>query len=424
MLVVGVLGIIMFSICIHQAVAFEIPSIEWTRTYGGELSDSAWSVQQTTDGGYVFVGDTTSRLPKTKTTQTDILIIKTDAVGNVQWKKTYGGPKTDDGRYVQQTKDGGYIIAGFTYSFGAGNNDAWLIKVDANGNSEWTKTYGGKGFDAARRVQQTDDAGYIFVGWTGIRTWPDVWLVKIDQYGAVEWEKTFGGPKSDYGFFVEQTNDGGYIIAGETWSFAVGYSDAWAIKTDSNGNVEWSKTYNTGLEDIAYSVLQTDDGGYVLAGSTYTAGTPYADFWLVKTDSQGNQQWIKTFGGALSEEARSVVQTDDGGYLLAGYTKSFGAGNEDVWLVKVDSNGNEQWNQTFGGKNTDWAMSIQQTMEGGYIVAGHTKSFGVGGDAWLIKICLCEQTEASSSTSPFSLFRSMAILKTSIFEPIRGICLE
>ncbi|RJS68305.1 hypothetical protein CW714_10330, partial [Methanophagales archaeon] len=305
------------------------------------------------------------------------------------WNKTFGGTNWDEARSVQQTSDGGYIIAGFTESYGAGKRDFWLVKTDSNGNEEWNKTFGGTDRDAAYSVQQTSDGGYIIAGYTESygAGYDDFWLVKTDSNGNEEWNKTFGGISSDWAYSVQQTSDGGYILAGYTWSYGAGKRcDFWLVKTDFEGNEEWNKTFGGTDWDEASSVQQTSDGGYIIAGGTRSYGAGRCDFWLVKTDFEGNEEWNKTFGGTSSDWAYSVQETSDGGYIIAGETGSYGAG-EDFWLVKTDFNGNEEWKKTFGGISSDWASSVQQTSDGGYIIAGFTWSYGAGGyDFWLVKV--------------------------------------
>ncbi len=361
------------------------PEEEWNRTFGGTDKDVAYSVQQTAGGGYILAGCTESY----GAGHCDFWLVKTDSNGNKEWSRTFGGTDHDMALSVQQTADGGYILAGGTESYGAGYSDFWLVKTDSNGNEQWNRTFGGTDDDMAWSVQQTVDGGYILAGCTESygAGHCDFWLVKTDSNGNKEWDRTFGGTGGDVALSVQQTADGGYILAGETGSYGAGYPDFWLVKTDSNGNKEWDRTFGGTDKDVAYSVQQTADGGYILAGGTESYGAGYSDFWLVKTDSNGNKEWDRTFGGTDHDVAYSVQQTADGGYILAGVTESYGAGYSDFWLVKTDSNGNEQWNRTFGGTDHGMAWSVQQTADGGYILAGDTCSYGAGGlDFWLIKV--------------------------------------
>jgi len=306
-----------------------------------------------------------------------------------EWNKTFGGTGSDRAYSVQQTSDGGYILAGGTYSYGAGSYDFWLVKTDLSGEKQWDKTFGGTGSDRAYSVQQTSDGGHILAGGTysyGAGS-GDFWLVKTDSSGEKQWDKTFGGTGSDYAYSVQQTSDGGHILAGGTYSYGAGSGDFWLVKTDSSGEKQWDKTFGGTGSDYARSVQQTSDGGYILAGSTTSYGAGSGDFWLVKTDSSGEKQWDKTFGGTGSDRGYSVQQTSDGGYIIAGDTHSYGAGSGDFWLVKTDSEGDKEWDKTLGGTDDDYASSVQQTSDGGYVLAGYTKSYGAGGsDFWLIKL--------------------------------------
>jgi hypothetical protein len=342
----------------------------FAKTYGGTSYDWAFSVQQTSDGGYIVAGKTRSFGAGGR----DLFLIKTDANGNIQWAKTYGGIATGWTPSVQQTSDGGYIVADYA------SGDIFLIKIDENGNIQWAKTYGGTYSDYPYSVQQTSDGGYIVAG----ETWSlgagsaDLFLIKTDANGNIIWAKTYGGTHYDVASSVQQTSDGGYIVVGTTRSFGAGSYDIFLIKTDANGNIIWAKTYGGTDRDGASSVQQTSDGGYIVAGETYSFGAGYSDAFLIKTDANGNIIWAKTYGGTYGDYACSVQQTSDGEYIVAGYG--------DIFLIKIDANGNIIWAKTYGGTYGDYAYSVQQTSDGGYIVAGETYSFGAGySDAFLIK---------------------------------------
>jgi len=356
-----------------------LSATSFAKTYGGTDYDWAFAVQQTLDGEYILAGGTYSFGAGSY----DIFLIKTDANGNISWAKTYGGTYWDVAYSVQQTSDGGYIVAGWTYYFGAGSDDIFLINTDANGNINWAKTYGGTGSDRAYSVQQTSDGGYIVAGVTYSFSGGGVFLMKTDANGNIIWAKTYEGTVA---FSVQQTFDGGYIVAGRIDSFGAGGSDIFLIKTDANGNVSWAKTYGGTSWDEAFSVQQTSDGGYIVAGYTISFGAGSYDIFLIKTDANGNISWAKTYGGTSSDWAYSVQQTSDGGYIVAGWTTSFGAGGSDFFLIKTDANGNISWAKTYGGADYDWAFAVQQTLDGEYILAGVTYSFGADStDIFLIK---------------------------------------
>jgi len=378
LLLAGSLGLV-FNIQPAKAEPLEPPATEWSKTYGGAGEDSAWSVAQTSDGGYIVAGSTTSF----GAGNYDFWLVKTDAFGNMEWNKTYGGPDDDRARSVLQTNDGGYMVAGSTTSFYVGWSDAWLIKTDSNGNMQWNKTYGGgeQYSESATCIVQTIDGGYAFTGRRYVAGYADFWLVKIDSNGNQLWTKTFEGAQGDESLSVAHTNDGGYIIAGHTYSFGAYYGEIWLVKTDTNGNQQWGKTFRGQIGASAYSVRQANDYGYIITGTVDITFSNY-DFWLIKTDSMGNMQWNKTYGGAQNDHAYCIVQTIDGGYAVAGGTSSFGAGLSDAWVVKADSSGNMQWSKTIGGTGGEVVFSIAQTRDSGLILAGSDAN----ADFWLIKV--------------------------------------
>ena len=278
-----------------------------------------------------------TRTAKSLTTSLNTLFVFGNQPPSEEWNKTFGGSDEDIGYAVQQTGDGGYIITGYTASYGAGKFDVWLIKMDSKGNEEWNRSFGGSNIDVGTDVQQTDDGGYIITG------------VTVSE----------------------------------------GY-DMLLLKTDANGNKVWMKTLKGGAgHDAGLAVRQVDDGGYVVTGYTFTTERSY-DVWLVKLDGNGNMEWDKKIGGCCSDAGECIQLTDDGGYIIVGITESYGCGHYDIWLIKVDSEGNEEWNKTFGGSHYEkigYHNAIQRTADGGYIIIGCTSSYGAGNyDAWVIKV--------------------------------------
>lgn len=369
------------------------PQMEWKQTIGGIGFDNANSVQQTCDGGYISAGITGSY----GSGDGDFWLVKTDSNGKEQWNRTFGGTDYDYAHSVMQTLDGGYILAGNTWSYGAGESDVWLVKTDAHGYEQWNMTFGGTDRDSTYSVTQAVDGGYILAGETNSygAGRSDVWLVKTDSKGYEQWNKTFGGINDDRAESVRQTFDGGYILAGGTGSFGGGWSDVWLIKIDTNGNMQWNQTFGGNGGDWAESIQQTSDGGFIIAGTTTSYGAGYFDFWLIKTDSSGKEQWNQTFEGLGDDWAHSVIQTSDGGYVITGKTGlldddvNYDQNDDldDMWLVKTDSKGNMEWYNSFGSTGFDWANCIRQTSDGGYIIAGKTDSYRAGdADILLIKL--------------------------------------
>jgi len=354
----------------------------WIQTYGGTNSDeSGNSVIQTNDGGYAIVGSIGEMF---NASSYDALLVKTDASGKMQWNQTYGGTESDSANSVVQTRDGGYAIAGTTGEWSASGSSIWLVKTDASGKMQWNQTYGG---DHGYSVVQTSDGGYAIAGG---RT-----IVKTDSLGNMQWNQTY--ESGSICSFV-QTNDGGFALGGKRGRESVKHGvDFWLIKTDSSGNMQWNQTYYESLGDVAQSVIQTMDGGYALAG--FAGSLPnnrHQDFMLVKTDPSGRMQWTKMYGGISYELAYSVVQTTDGGYVMAGYADLWEERENLVnrkdyntnWVVKTDSSGNIQWSKTYGSPDK-WenAKSIIQTTDGGYAIVGEIslQSGEAPHDFWLVK---------------------------------------
>jgi len=362
------------------------PSPSFCKAIGGKNDDWGFSLIQTSDGGYAIAGPTKSF----GAGEWDAYVVKLDTHGNLQWTKIIGGPENEEGNSLIQTSDGGYVIAGYTSSFGAGYADVYVVKLDTHGNLQWTKTIGGPESETGKSLIQTSDGGYVIAGGTNSfgAGYADVYVVKLDTHGNLQWTKTIGGKGWDVGNSLIQTSDGGYAIAGYTSSFGAGQLDVYVVKLDSTGNLQWTKTIGGPGDEIGISLIQTPDGGYVIAGGTTSFGAGGTDVYVVKLDANGNLQWTKTIGGKKEDLGISLVQTSDDGYAIAGVTNSFGAGGTDVYVVKLGANGNLQWTKTIGAKNKNpIKSSIIQTSDGSYVIAGTTTSFGAGGsDVYVVKL--------------------------------------
>jgi len=361
----------------------------WMKTFGGTNYDEGWSVQQTSDGGYIIAATTQSFGVKG-----DVWVIKTDEAGNKIWDKTFGGSSYDYRPYVKQTNDNGYIIAARTLSFGVGNySNIWVLKLDENGTEQWNTTFGKEFVDYCSEIQQTTDSGYIIVGSVNLYELVhfDVWLIKIDSLGHEQWNRTFGESQwQDFGESLRQTSDGGYIVTGSTTSY--GHNDGyafWLIKTDGEGNEQWNRTYGgTDAWGGGNTVDLTSDGGYFILGVRWFYESNQSDLWVIKTNQYGDEQWNKRFGGIENEYGSQAYQTSDGGYIILGNIYDSDMEDVDAWMVKIDASGEEQWNRTYGGKEWDAGNSVDITSDGGYIITGSTNSFSGDEndfDVWLIK---------------------------------------
>lgn len=358
-----------FSLIYAQA-----PDTLWTKKYDGDDSeDKSYSVQQTNDGGYIVVGYKTYYA-----TVEDVCLLKTDSDGNVQWEKIYGGDNQDIGRAVAQTSDGGYIVTGSTMSFGYNYCDAWLLKTDENGDTTWTRRYGWTNADVnGYSVQQTTDGGYIIGGYETSH----MILIKTDSVGDTLWLREYGTSGLSRGFSVQQTTDGGYITAG--W---YGYF-FYLVKTDEFGDTLWSTQIGSGAYDRLYSVIQTHDGGYLATGGF---AMPYdnrsSDVGLMKTDSLGTIEWFYTYGNSIrSDVGYSVIETSNKEFVVAGSTHPDTSDYYNTYLLKTDTLGNEIWSTQYPGYGEDWGHCVQETSDGGYIIAGWVSGSGGWGDIRLIK---------------------------------------
>ena len=330
----------------------------WAKTYGGTGQDYAYSIQQTSDGGYIVAG-----MGDTFDFDKDLWVLKLNSDGTVAWQKAYRGDDIS-ASFIQQTSDGGYIVLGVIFNDATRKKYFLVLKLNSDGTVAWQqKAYGETGYEYANSIQQTSDGGYIMAG-IGIdfdRIDSDFLVLKLNSDGRIAWQKTYGGTKSDSASSIQQTSDEGYIVVGNTYSFGTGSGDFWILKLNSYGTVAWQKTYGGTSYDYASSIQQTSDEGYIVVGNTYSFGTGSGDFWILKLNSDGTVAWQKTYGGTSYDFANSIHQTSDGGYIVAGYTYSFGAGFCDFWVLKLLSDGTINFNSNSGASTTDTSATVSET---------------------------------------------------------------
>ena len=389
-----------------SAFSQTLPSVEWQKCFGGSQADLGFSIQQTNDGGYIVGGVTQSNDGDVSghIGYTDCLVLKLDSKGIITWQKTFGSLYDDQLKCIQQTKDGGYIFAGFSNVLsGSSNNslyDFYVVKLNGLGNVVWEKLLGGSNSDLAYSIQQTSDGGYIVAGEsssvngnvTGGHGASDMWIVKLSETGNLMWQKSIGGSQRDVAWCIKQTKDGGYIISGTSSSIngdVIGgwpYPISWFVKLDATGTITWQKQYGSRSlsQEDGLSISQTTDGGYISTGycvknsGDVTGNHGNTDVWLLKLDNLGNLTWQKSLGGSKRDFGACVNETYDGGFIISGSTFSNdgdAAGNslttESLWLIKTSSLGNLEWQKSFGILNYGAVgYSAQQTRDGGFIVVG------------------------------------------------------
>lgn len=352
----------------------------WSKSYGGTNLDYGECVISTSDGGLLIAGCTQSF----GVGSYDFLVIKLNMDGGISWAKTYGGGNSDFAWTALQTSDGGYLIGGETSSYGAGNNDFFIIKIDSEGNPSWAKAYGGDQIDFIYSMAETSDGKFVAVGNTNSfgSGGFDFMIMKFDSSGNVSWCETFGDAQDDDANYVISTSSGGCLVAGRTVSSA-GNSAFLLISLDSDGATLWEKAYAVGSVDKAYSICKTSDG-YLVLGSTNSGSDD--NFLIIKINSSGDVSWAETIGDSGDDEPYSVVETSDNGFIVTGSTDSYGSGGKDFFIVKLDSTGSITWAKTFGGNNDDEAKSVIQTSGGEYVITGSTESFGTNKEVLTIML--------------------------------------
>ncbi len=387
-------------------------NIEWSKMYGGFNQEISQSIQQTADGGYIVAGWTQSDDGDVHGFHGDFdyWLLKLNSTGDTIWTRCYGGSDWEQAYSVQQTNDNGYIVAGYSNSNDgdvSGNNDYedyWILKLDEYGDTIWTKCYGGSDHDYAHSIQQTTDSGYIVAGHSnsidgdvnGNHGDYDYWILKLDKFGSKIWAKCYGGSQSDYAYSIQQTTDSGYIVGGYSESNDgdvngnKGGYDYWILKLDKNGDTLWTKSYGGSNAEYTRSIKQTTDGGYIIAGSSLSndwdvsGNHGNADYWILKLDVDGDTVWTNCYGGSDYDYVDPIQQTTNGGYIVAGNSYSIDGdvngnkGGQDIWVIELDQNGDTVWTKNYGGSGEELVRSIQQTTDGGYIISGSSNS--VDGD--------------------------------------------
>jgi hypothetical protein len=368
----------------------QAPEELWFETYGGEYPDEGESFVETADGGFMIAGY--SYVSEAR--GYDIYVIKTDSFGSPVWQKFYGGEMDDAAGCIQATDDGNFIVAGGTESFEAENSDMFWMKINPDGDVMWQRTIGGHNDEYANYVISTSDGGYLLSGYTNSfgAGFDDIYLVKTESDGFPVWSRTYGDEFFDKGYMVKETDDGNYVLVAGLDYFGHYPVNAYLLKTNPDGDTLWTSILGGTLADACNAFAETPDNGFLLIGWTMSYSVGEQDLFLVKTDSVGQEQWHKSYGGLLRDIGRSIYPTSDGGYIVTGYTLSFGAGSSDVYTIKTDSNGDSIWTATFGGSLWDNALEIREVGDGGYVIVGGTGSFGAGSQDMLLLKYASDQT--------------------------------
>jgi hypothetical protein len=356
----------------------------WSKHFGGPYNEKGASCRTTTDSSVVLLGSTYSY----GAGDWDIYLLKLNNIGDTVWTRTYGGDSTEYGYDMQVTPDRGFIVVGCTRSSGAGRKDVYLLKLDSLGLLEWSKTFGGSGDDEGLSVRRTFDGGYIVCGTTNSfgHGYTDVYLLKIDASGNLVWSKTYGGAGGDTGSAVRQAPDSGFIIIGTTGSFGTGYSSIYAVRADKNGDSVWATTYGGARADLGYTVENTSDGGFIFGGATVPTGAGYYDAYLVKTDPTGFVEWENSFGGDKEDMALSILELASGDFIVAGKTDSYNAYSK-AYLFAVNPIGNMIWSRYYGGDKSDFGQAVIKDPSNDYYMLGYSFSYSTGGsDMYLLKI--------------------------------------
>jgi hypothetical protein len=372
---------LIFTSLVYSQVLFE-------KRYGGGGEERATSIELTSDGGYIICGSTSSYGAGSH----DIYIVKIDSIGNLEWSRTYGGTGEDRAFGIKQTSDNSYfIIATWPGDFGL--FDALVMKIDSVGNQIWATNIGSSSFDELRGMSITSDGGILVSGYTSFFGFgsKDIYLIKFTDNGIKEWEKVLGSSLEDHNFANFKTSDGNYILAGFSmvdawWDATLIKIDTKVIKTDTTGSVMWAKSYGGGAQERVHSLIETSDGGFIVVGQTNSYGSGGDDILIFCTDSVGTILWAKAYGDLKDETAYSIIQDLDGNFIVAGWTSSFGIGEQDAFLMKLNSTGDILWFKTYGGSHTEYAFDVKLTDDHGFIMLGWSNSGSLGNyDIYIVK---------------------------------------
>jgi hypothetical protein len=419
----------LFTSCKHDEQIPVVQYPEFNIVNGSSASNQVHAAARSLDEGYVLAGS--AKTESVNPGNSDVWVLHLDYQGKIIWQKTFGGSANDGAYSVASTKDGGFVIAGYTYSTDGdivsnhGNSDAWVIKINKTGSKEWQSTLGGSASDVASSIVETSDGGYIMAGQTASTDGDvsnnhgsmDAWVAKLDRNGNKQWQRTFGGTGSEGAQSIMETSEGGYIMAGWTnsndgdvtgyhvgWGMNTGNFDGWVVRLNKDGNLLWNKAFGGSRNEVFNTITHGMDNSYTLAGYTRSnfdgdVGANHGDLdaWVVNIDNSGKIVWQKPLGGSNGDVANFIASTRDGGYIFVGFTSSNDGdvrgnhGGEDAWVVKLDQGGKKQWQSTLGGSGNDLARTVFQRANGTYVMVGSTSSndgdltgqYGAGG-AWII----------------------------------------
>ncbi len=353
-------------------------SLRFNNTFGGSADENGMYAVQLSDEKYIIAGITHSF-----GIAGEAWLTKTDHLGKKIWSKTYGGSGEERFNQIIETTDKKYLLGGYTTSKGNGGEDGYLIKTDTSGAILWEKTFGGGGNDAILSIDQSSDGMIFCSGYTS--SFGDgfqAWILKIDANGNELWKKYYGGNGNDFGQHIEKVEDG-IVVSGVNGSISGRFYDFWLFKVDNNGLVIWDKTYGTGSDERAIRFTTTNDGGFAVTGYTDISGN--LDFWLVRTNKNGDSLWSKSYGSSGNDFGQSIKSMYDNGFIQTGYTTD-AFGNQDLWVVKTNEIGEIIFTKKYGGPGSESGSSIEITRDYGFIIGGWTTSYGLGGrDFWLLK---------------------------------------